>query len=106
MDTVEIKKYETRAEITESLRVERNLDGADLSSLDLAGIELAMLSMKGADLHDSNLSEAKLTCIDMSEVDLSNALAASPVHGHRGPGRFPYLAATEGERLEINRLMQ
>lgn len=73
MDSIETKKFESRQQIVDSLRRDRNLAGTDLSELDLHGIKLAGINMKGADLHNSNLSEAKLAGIDMSDVNLSNA---------------------------------
>ena len=73
MDTVQTKKFESREELMEALKKERNLTGADLSGLDLSGIKLFGMSMKGADLHNSNLTGAKLAGLDMREVDLSNA---------------------------------
>ena len=74
MDVMEkTKKFESRDQIMESLREERNLAGADMSELDLSGIKLVGLNMKGADLHGSNLSHAILAGADMSEVNLTNA---------------------------------
>ena len=50
MTEVTSRRFESRQQIMESLKIERNLAGADMSGLDLSGIKLMGINMKGADL--------------------------------------------------------
>lgn len=68
------RKFDSADAVSAHLKVERSLENADLSELDLQGIKLAGISMTNADLHGSDLTKAKLAGLDMQGANLAGAV--------------------------------
>lgn len=66
-------KFESREQITEMIGRDRNLENADFSGLDLAGMRLTGLNLEKANFSDANLAGAVLAGVNLEGGNLQNS---------------------------------
>jgi hypothetical protein len=81
MNNKGIKQFSSREEVQAALNKKRDLSGADLSNLDLAGFKLVGLNAEAIKLSSSNLHGGVIMAANMASADLSEADLAGAVIG-------------------------